>query len=77
MNPDIEKDIVKGRYQQIPWYFLNLKDQLRKPYWQKIFERVEQKLGVYLQLLHYLETEDKSETEGLKTLVKLFELVHS
>jgi hypothetical protein len=32
---------------------------------------------LYPQLMHYLETEDKSETQSLRLLNKMFELVHS
>jgi hypothetical protein len=55
-NPDIEKTIVKGRYPELPWAFLSMKNCLQVPYWLELFKRIEKDLKIYLQLLHYLET---------------------
>lgn len=60
INTDIDDEIVKKRYPLLPWTFMNLKDTLKTGYWNEIIMGMERKYGVYLQLLHYLETEDKT-----------------
>jgi hypothetical protein len=58
--------------------FLNMTDEcFKQPYWLEIIDRIDKKYSLYLQLIYYLETEDKSETSSLQLLNKMFELVHS